>query len=443
MKLWQKDYEIQKLVEEFTIGKDPQLDLELARFDILGSLAHTQMLTQVGLISHKNGNKLKEELKKIYREIQSGVYQIDPGVEDIHSQVELTLTDRLGEVGKMIHTARSRNDQVLLDIRLFLRHEIQQIVVLVEDLFDQLLSLSQQHQEVPLPGYTHLQVAMPSSFGLWFAAYAESLVDDLQLLQATYKVINKNPLGSAAGYGSSLPINRQLTTDLLGFESLNYNVVYAQFGRGKSEWMVSSALSSIAGTLNKLASDICLFMSQNFNFVSFPDDLTTGSSIMPHKKNPDIFELIRGKSNKIKALPNEISLVTSNLSSGYFRDLQILKENFLPSIQTLKECLRIASYALKQISVNQNILDNPIYQHLYSVEVVNQEVIKGVPFREAYQKVAKLIEEGKLPQKPKVSYTHEGSLGNLCNDQIGNAMVVVIKGFDFEKPGKALAQLLK
>jgi len=353
------------------------------------------------------------------------------------------LTDRLGEVGKMIHTARSRNDQVLLDIRLFLRHEIQQIVELVEDLFVQLLSLSQQHQEVPLPGYTHLQVAMPSSFGLWFAAYAESLVDDLQLLHATYKVINKNPLGSAAGYGSSLPINRQLTTDLLGFESLNYNVVYAQFGRGKSEWMVSSALSSIAGTLNKLASDICLFMSQNFNFVSFPDDLTTGSSIMPHKKNPDIFELIRGKSNKIKALPNEISLVTSNLSSGYFRDLQILKENFLPSIQTLKECLRIASYALKQISVNQNILDNPIYQHLYSVEIVNQEVIKGVPFREAYQKVAKLIEEGKLPQKPKVSYTHEGSLGNLCNDQIGNAMARVIKGFDFEKPGKALAQLLK
>ena len=386
MKLWQKATEVKQEVEEFTVGKDRELDLLLAPFDVLGSLAHTRMLHSINLMSAEDLNLVQRELKNIYQEIQACQFTIEDGVEDVHSQVELLLTRRIGEAGKKIHSGRSRNDQVLLDLKLFIRSAIQEMVESIKELFYQLISLSEEHKDKLLPGYTHLQIAMPSSFGLWFGAYAESLVDDLVLLQAAYKISNKNPLGSAAGYGSSFPLNRQMTTDLLGFDALNYNVVYAQMGRGKTERNVSSALASVAGTLAKLAMDACLYMNQNFGFISLPEELTTGSSIMPHKKNPDVFEIIRGKCNKLQALPNEIALITGNLPSGYHRDLQVVKESFLPAFRELQSCIHMMTYMLKNIMVKDNILKDEKYSYLFSVEAVNNEVLQGVPFREAYKK---------------------------------------------------------
>ncbi len=442
MKLWDKGFSIVKEIEEFTVGKDRNLDLLLSKYDVLGSIAHAKMLESVGLLSNKEFEQIHTVLKQIYQHIEQGDFRIEEGVEDVHSQIELILTDKLGETGKKIHAGRSRNDQVLVDIRLFVRDQIRQIVTETLRLFDQLLSLSEQYKEVFLPGYTHMQLAMPSSFGLWFAAYAESLVDDVIMLYAAYQIINKNPLGSAAGYGSSLPINRQLTTELLGFDSMNYNVVYAQMGRGKTEKVVSYALSLVASTLAKFAADVCLYMNQNFGFISFPDELTTGSSIMPHKKNPDVFELIRAKCNKLQTLPNEISIITANLPSGYHRDLQVLKENFLPAFSDLQHCLRITCFMLKHIKVNKEIKNNDIYQHLFSVEAVNQLVMQGMPFRTAYQKVAKDIQQGGFTPPQQIQYTHEGSIGNLKNDKIKEAMEAVIQQFNFEKFEQALINLI-
>lgn len=442
MKLWQKTTNVKEEVEKFTVGKDRELDMLLAEFDVLGSLAHTTMLESIGLLEKDELTVLQKELKIIYSQIKKGDFSIEPHVEDIHSQVELLLTNRLGEAGKKIHSGRSRNDQVLLDLKLFIRAEIQKNVNAVKELFDQLISLSEQHKDKLLPGYTHLQIAMPSSFGLWFGAYAESLVDDLILLQAAYKISNKNPLGSAAGYGSSFPLNRQMTTDLLGFDSLNYNVVYAQMGRGKSERSVSMAMASIAATLAKMAMDVCLYISQNFGFISFPDELTTGSSIMPHKKNPDVFELIRGKCNKIQALPNEISMMIVNLPSGYHRDLQLLKESLFPAFQELNSCLEMATFMLKNITVKTDILSDPKYKYLFSVESVNEEVLKGIPFREAYKKVGAEIENGTFSPSGKINHTHEGSIGNLCTNEIVGMMNDVIKNFNFEKTEKAITKLV-
>lgn len=442
MKLWQKTTNVKQEVEKFTVGKDRELDTLLAEFDVLGSLAHITMLESIGLLTKDELTILHKELKNIYAEIQKGDFTIESDVEDIHSQIELLLTKRLGEAGKKIHSGRSRNDQVLLDLKLFIRNEIQKNVTAVKDLFDQLILLSEQHKDTLIPGYTHLQIAMPSSFGLWFGAYAESLVDDLLLLHAAYKISNKNPLGSAAGYGSSFPLNRQMTTDLLGFDSLNYNVVYAQMGRGKSERSVSMAMASIAATLAKMSMDICLYISQNFGFISFPDELTTGSSIMPHKKNPDVFELIRGKCNKIQALPNEISMMIVNLPSGYHRDLQLLKESLFPAFQELNTCLEMSTFMLKNISVKENILSDPKYKYLFSVEAVNEEVLKGVPFREAYKKIGAEIEAGTFSPSGKINHTHEGSIGNLCNQQITGMMHDVIKNFHFEKVDQAISKLL-
>jgi argininosuccinate lyase len=442
MKLWQKQQDSDKLIEEFTIGKDQELDLYLAEFDVLGSMAHTIMLETINLLEKEELKKIKNELKIIYKEIKQGNFTIEPGVEDVHSQIELLLTRKLGESGKKIHSGRSRNDQVLLDLKLFSRSAIEETVYLTKELFDQLISLSNQHKDKLLPGYTHLQIAMPSSFGLWFGAYAESLAEDLVMLQAAYRLANKNPLGSAAGYGSSFPLNRTLTTQLLGFDSLNYNVVYAQMGRGKTERNIAAALASIAATLGKMAMDVCLYMNQNFAFISFPDHLTTGSSIMPHKKNPDVFELIRGKCNKIQALPNEIALLTTNLPSGYHRDLQILKESFIPAFQNLNSCLTIAKYMLEQVIVKDNILEDPKYTYLYSVELVNKLVIDGMPFRDAYMEVGSRIAENKFTPPEKFSHTHEGSIGNLCNEDIQQQMEDVLAGFNFEKVKKAIDDLL-
>ncbi|MDQ3392644.1 MAG: argininosuccinate lyase [Bacteroidota bacterium] len=442
MKLWQKDQDTNKLIEKFTIGKDQELDLLLAEFDVLGSLAHTNMLETIGLLEKSELAEIHKELKNIYKEIQEGNFTIEPGVEDVHSQVELRLTRRLGETGKKIHSGRSRNDQILLDLKLFSRNAIEETVHLVKNLFDLLIDLSNQHKDKLIPGYTHLQIAMPSSFGLWFGAYAESLVDDLLMVQAAYKISNKNPLGSAAGYGSSFPLNRSLTTQLLGFESLNYNVVYAQMGRGKTERNIGAALASVAATLSKMAMDVCLYINQNFGFISFPDNLTTGSSIMPHKKNPDVFELIRAKCNKIQALPNEIALMTTNLPSGYHRDLQILKESFLPAFHDLNSCLTIAHYMLQHIEVKDHVLDDPKYLYLYSVEVVNNLVLEGMPFRDAYNEVGRMIADKDFIAPDKISHTHEGSIGNLCNDEIKGQMDVVLSGFDFEKVNNAVGKLL-
>ncbi len=386
MKLWQKDQSAtDHTIETFTVGQDRELDLALAPYDIIGSLAHGQMLASIGLLTDDEFQALRQALIRLYEQVQQGDFQIEEGVEDVHSQVELMLTQQLGDTGKKIHSGRSRNDQVLLDLRLFLRHELQAITEGTQSLFQRLVSLSERHKDVLLPGYTHTQVAMPSSFGLWLGAYAESLSDDAQLLLAAYKITNQNPLGSAAGYGSSFPLNRTLTTQLLGFDTLSYNVVYAQMGRGKVEKTVSFAMASVAATLAKLAADICLYMSQNFGFVAFPDQLTTGSSIMPHKKNPDVFELVRAKCNKLIALPNEISLIIGNLTSGYHRDLQILKESLFPAIDQLKQCLSMTDYALERMTVRENILDDEKYRYLFSVESVNQEVLAGVPFRDAYR----------------------------------------------------------
>lgn len=443
MKLWQKDTTSLKEVERFTVGRDPEMDLFLARFDVIGSLAHIQMLESIGLLQKKELDQLSAGLKDIYKQIESGSFQVEDGAEDIHSQVELELTRKLGDVGKKIHSGRSRNDQVLVDVKLFLRAEIEQVVSEVKNLFDLLLTQSEKYKDHLLPGYTHLQLAMPSSFGLWFGAYAESLVDDLITVQGAYRVVNKNPLGSAAGYGSSFPLNRTLTTKLLGFDELNYNVVYAQMGRGKTERIVASAFSNIAATLSKLSMDACLFLNQNFGFISFPEELTTGSSIMPHKKNPDVFELIRSRCNQWAALPNDIALMTANLPSGYHRDMQLLKEVLFPAIQSLKDCLRMAQLMLSNIEVKKDILKDDKYKFLFSVEEVNKLVLGGVPFRDAYKAVGRQIAEGTYKPDAKIAHTHEGSIGNLCLPQIQAAMEKTIQSFSFEVHRKAIAELLR
>ena len=443
MKLWEKGIPTQKIIEEFTIGKDADLDLLLAEFDVLGNIAHAKMLESAGLLETDELEALQRELKNIYREIQSGKFNIAGGVEDIHSQIELLLTQRAGDAGKKIHAGRSRNDQILLDLRLFIRGEIQKVVFDTKTLFDILISLSEAHKNALLPGYTHLQIAMPSSFGLWFSAYAESLVDDLSFLQAAFRIVNKNPLGSAAGYGSSFPLNRQMTTDWLGFDSLNYNVVYTQMGRGKTERIVSMALSTLAATLGKFAMDVCLYMNQNFGFITFPAELTTGSSIMPHKKNPDVFELIRAKCNKLQALPNEISLITANLPSGYHRDMQIIKEQFLPAFAEINAVLKMMAFMLPQVIVKEDILDDDKYSYLFSVDAVNELVKNGVPFRDAYKTVAHQIEAGEFQPPKDVNHTHEGSIGNLCNEQIQAEMGEIIKGFEFDRIKKSIDELLK
>ncbi|MCK9640052.1 MAG: argininosuccinate lyase [Prolixibacteraceae bacterium] len=443
MKLWDKGTKINELIESFTVGKDREMDFFLAKFDVVGSLAHIQMLEHIGLLEKEELVLLSRELKNIYREIADGKFAIEEGVEDIHSQIELMLTTRLGETGKKIHSGRSRNDQVLLDLKLFTRDAIQTITDNCIQLFRILITQSDKYKGVLMPGYTHLQVAMPSSFGLWFSAYAESLTDDLMLLQGAYRVADQNPLGSAAGYGSSFPLNRQMTTDLLGFETMNFNVVYAQMGRGKMERTVLSALASVAATLSRLAYDVCLFMSQNFNFVKLPDELTTGSSIMPHKKNPDVFELLRAHCNKIQALPAQMLTVTNNLPSGYFRDMQLTKELFIPAFQELNDCISVAAFALENISINDHILDDEMYRYLYSVEEVNRLVLSGTPFRDAYREVGAAIEKNQFKPAKEIHHTHEGSIGNLCLDRIQAKMDLVIAQFHFEKATKAIETLLQ
>jgi argininosuccinate lyase len=443
MKLWQKDKASLKEVETFTVGKDREMDMYLAAFDVLGSLAHTIMLENAGLLTKEDLEVLKIELKKIYQNIQEGNFSLQDNVEDIHSQVELILTERLGDIGKKIHSARSRNDQVLVDVKLFLRNEIEEIVNAIQPFFQLLQQQSEAFKNHLFPGYTHLQIAMPSSFGLWFGAYAESLVDDVTTLNAAYKVVNKNPLGSAAGYGSSFPINRTLTTQLLGFENLNYNVVYAQMGRGKAERITAQALANVADTLSRLSMDMTLYLNQNFDFVSFPVELTTGSSIMPHKKNPDVFELIRSHCNRIKALPNEIMMMTTNLPSGYHRDLQLLKEHLFPAFQTLKECINMASLMLSNISIKKNIVTDEKYKYIFSVEEVNKLVLQGVPFRDAYKQVGLAIEANEFTYSTEVNHTHEGSIGNLCTKEIATMMNDTLQQFGFEKIDTAINALLK
>lgn len=444
MKLWQKDgIEVNKEIERFTVGRDRELDVFLAKHDVTGTLAHITMLESIGLLEKEELPILINELINIYNEILKGNFTIEDGIEDVHSQVELILTRRLGELGKKIHSGRSRNDQVLLDMKLFIRTELREVVELIVPLIDTLLALSEKHKNVLLPGYTHYQIAMPSSFGLWFGAYAESLVDDLQILLAAFKISNKNPLGSAAGYGSSFPLNRTMTTELLGFDNLNYNVVYAQMGRGKTERVVSEALASVAATLSKLSQDICLYINQNFGFISFPSQLTTGSSIMPHKKNPDVFELIRAKSNKIMALPNEIMLITTNLASGYHRDLQVIKESFLPVFAEIKDCLSITDYSLQQIIINESAIKDEKYKYLFSVEVVNEMVLKGTSFRDAYKIVGENIEKGDFEPSYDIHHTHEGSIGNLCNDKIKSMADQVYAQFPFKQIDDALSKLIR
>ncbi|MEJ8802376.1 argininosuccinate lyase [Pontibacter sp. H249] len=443
MKLWQKGTSVAAEIEKFTVGKDAVLDMELARFDVLGSLAHTRMLQSINLLTAEELEVLQEELKNIYQSIEAGEFTIEEGVEDIHSQVELELTKRVGEAGKKIHSGRSRNDQVLLDLKLYFRYQLQELVQDTKGLFEVLQAQSEKYKHVLLPGYTHLQIAMPSSFGLWFGAYAESLVDDMQLLLAAYKIADKNPLGSAAGYGSSFPLNRQLTTDLLGFESMNYNVVYAQMGRGKSEKIVATAMASVAATLAKMSMDLCLYMSQNFGFITLPAHLTTGSSIMPHKKNPDVFELLRGKCNKLQALPTEISMLLINLPSGYHRDLQLLKENLFPAFAELKSCLQMMAYMMQEIQVKEDILKDEKYKYLFSVDAVNALVLEGMPFRDAYKTIGESIEAGNFAKPDAVTHTHAGSIGNLCNAEIAVQMQKVLAQFNFEKVEKAFAELLK
>jgi argininosuccinate lyase len=442
MKLWQKDKDALTEVTRFTVGTDREMDVQLAPFDVLGSLAHIQMLESIQLLTKDELAILSKELKNIYTQIVKGDFKIEEGVEDIHSQVELLLTKKLGDVGKKIHSGRSRNDQVLLDVKLFIRSEIQNLTEEIQKLFDLLISKSEEHKGKLLPGYTHLQLAMPSSFGLWLGAYAESLVDDMITLEAAYRVANKNPLGSAAGYGSSFPLNRTMTTELLGFDDLNYNVVYAQMGRGKTERIVAQAMSNVAATLAKLSMDACLYLNQNFAFISFPEELTTGSSIMPHKKNPDVFELIRAKCNGLQSLPNEIAMLTTNLPSGYHRDLQLLKEKLFPAFQTLKDCLQMATLMLSNIQVKENILSDEKYKYLFSVEEVNKLVLSGMPFRDAYKKVGQDIEQGKFSYQPQVNHTHEGSIGNLCNDIIKNNFDSILSKFNFIRAQSALKKLV-
>jgi argininosuccinate lyase len=442
-KLWEKNFEVNKEIERFTVGKDREMDLYLAKYDVLGSMAHITMLESIGLLEKEELNKLLAELKNIYAICERGEFKIDDDVEDVHSQVELMLTQKLGDMGKKIHSGRSRNDQVLVDLKLFTRHELKEVVDHVKILFDELLQKSNQYKDVLMPGYTHLQIAMPSSFGLWFGAYAESLVDDMLFLQAAYKMTNRNPLGSAAGYGSSFPLNRSLTTKLLGFDSMDYNVVYAQMGRGKMERNVAFALATVAGTIAKMAFDACMFNSQNFGFVKLPKECTTGSSIMPHKKNPDVFELIRAKSNKIQSLPQQVMLIMNNLPCGYFRDLQIIKEVFLPAFEDLNDCLKMTAYIINKMEVKEDILDNPMYDPMFSVEEVNKLAASGMPFRDAYKTVGLEIEAGTFKADRNIHHTHEGSIGNLCNDKIEALMNENIAGFHFERVAEAEKNLLK
>ncbi|EDM36444.1 argininosuccinate lyase [Pedobacter sp. BAL39] len=442
MKIWQKNIAVDKDIETFTVGRDRELDLQMAAFDVLGSLAHVEMLESIGLLTAGELKAIQVELKHIYADIQAGRFVIEDTVEDVHSQVEWLLTQRIGDAGKKIHSGRSRNDQVLVDLKLYFRSCIEEMVGNTSVLFHQLIQLSNTHKDKLLPGYTHLQIAMPSSFGLWFGAYAESLVDDMEMMLAAYKICNKNPLGSAAGYGSSFPLNRTMTTSLLGFERLNYNVVYAQMGRGKTERVLAQAMSAVAASLAKMAMDVCLFINQNFGFISFPAELTTGSSIMPHKKNPDVFELIRSRCNKIQALPNEIAMMITNLPSGYHRDLQLLKENLFPAMVSLNECLEMTTYMLQHISIKDNILADDKYAYLFSVEVVNELALQGVPFREAYKIVGESIDNGTFAPSTAVNHTHEGSIGNLCNPEIEEMMNDILSQFKFEKTHAAIAKLL-
>ena len=441
-KLWEKNTTVNPEIERFTVGRDRELDLMLARYDILGSIAHSTMLQSIGMLTKEEMESLHSELRAIYTTIEEGTFTIEEGVEDVHSQVELMLTRRLGDTGKKIHSGRSRNDQVLVDLKLFARHELQEVCNAVKELFDALIGQSEKHKDVLLPGYTHLQVAMPSSFGLWFGAYAEGLADDMLFLQAAYRLCNRNPLGSAAGYGSSFPLDRTMTTELLGFDSMNYNVVYAQMCRGKSERNIAYALASVAGTLAKFAFDACLFNSQNFGFVKLPVECTTGSSIMPHKKNPDVFELIRAKCNRIQALPNDILLIMNNLPSGYFRDLQIIKELFLPAFAELKDCIRMTTYTVQRIEVNHDIIDDSRYDAMFSVEEVNRLAGNGMPFRDAYKKVGLDIEAGTFVPDKNVRHTHEGSIGNLCNKEIKEVMESIYDAMDFKKAIDAENRLL-
>lgn len=444
MKLWQKNTNVSSAVERFTVGNDREMDLLLAPFDVLGSIAHVMMLAEIGLLTKSEADLLVQELRTIYKQIHHSQFTIHESIEDIHSQVEFLLTQKLGDIGKKIHSARSRNDQVLVDIKMFLRHEIQSLVEEMQTLFIVLQEQSEKYKDYLLPGYTHLQLAMPSSFGLWFGAYAESLVDDTVLLQGAYKVVNKNPLGSAAGYGSSFPINRTLTTQLLGFDDLNYNVVYAQMGRGKAERTTAMEMANLADTLSRMSMDMCLYLNQNFDFVSFPAELTTGSSIMPHKKNPDVFELIRSHCNRIKALPNEIMMMTTNLPSGYHRDLQLLKEHLFPAFQILKQCIQMSCLMLSSIEIKKDIMADEKYRYAFSVEEVNKLVLKGIPFRDAYQQVGAAIEAGNFQAGIKDLYhTHEGSIGNLCNQKIRSIMEETINSFHFEKISEAYQKLLE
>ena len=442
MKLWEKSVQVDKDIERYTIGRDREMDLYLAPYDVLGSMAHITMLESIGLLTHDELDILLHEMKQIYSDALKGRFVIEEGIEDVHSQVELILTRRLGDIGKKIHSGRSRNDQVLIDLKLYMRHEIEAIVKAVRELFDMLQTQSERYRNVLMPGYTHLQVARPSSFGSWFGAYAESLVDDLQVLQGAYRVVNRNPLGSAAGYGSSFPLRRQMTTELLGFDSMAYNVVYAQMGRGKTERIVAQALGGIAGTIAKLAFDACMFSSQNFGFIKLHDAFTTGSSIMPHKKNPDVFELTRAKCNKLQGVPEQIMMITNNLPSGYFRDLQIIKEVFLPTFDELKDILRMVTLMMEHITVNEHILDDPRYDLMFSVEEVNRLASEGMPFRDAYKKVGLDIEAGRFTPVKEVHHTHEGSIGNLCTAEIRALMDRVLEGFNFQKAHDAIAALV-
>ena len=441
-KLWEKNIDVNPEIERFTVGKDRELDLFLAPYDVMGSLAHSAMLATIGMLTEEEKNSLHAELRNIYAAIEKGEFVIEEGVEDVHSQVELMLTRKLGDTGKKIHSGRSRNDQVLLDLKLFTRKELQDVCEGVKELFDALIEQSNRHKEVLMPGYTHLQVAMPSSFGLWFGAYAESLADDMLYLQAAYRMCNRNPLGSAAGYGSSFPLNRTMTTELLGFDSMNYNVVYAQMGRGKCERNIAYSLATVAGTLAKMAFDACMFNSQNFGFVKLPAECTTGSSIMPHKKNPDVFELLRAKCNRLQALPTDIILILNNLPCGYFRDLQIIKELFLPAFGEIKECIAMATYIIKRIEVNESILEDNRYDAMFSVEEVNRLAAEGMPFRDAYKKVGLDIEAGTFTPNKKINHTHEGSIGNLCNEQITAFMESTYNAMNFSKSREAEKALL-
>ena len=433
MKLWEKDFLVQPQIDAFTVGKDREMDLLLAKYDVLGSLAHIQMLESIQLISTNELEVLSASLKNIYQDIEKGLFKMDDDVEDVHSQIELLLTKSLGDIGKKIHSGRSRNDQVLVDLRLFFRAELQEIVRLMELVFHGFQEQSEQHKDVLMPGYTHFQVAMVSSFGLWFGAYAESLTEDLSLLESVFNIVNHNPLGSAAGYGSSFPLNRKMTTELLGFEDLSYNVIHAQMGRGKSELFIAFALASLATTLGKFSMDVVLYSSQNYHFLTLPKEYTTGSSIMPHKKNPDVFELLRGKCNLLQALPGQVSMLINNLPAGYHRDFQLLKEVIFPAIHNMKECLEMIAFVLPQLKIHDNLLDDPKYAYLFTVEKVNELVLEGVPFRDAYKQVGEMVEKNEFVPGNKISHVHEGSIGQLCNKEIFQKWKLISNRFPFGK----------